>query len=360
MNIPIENIYYMLCYAWDKLDERDIINIDKIDKIPLIDLFAKIIINGTYHLLKRGLYRNYSDFSDDLKGIRGKIDFNSSIKKNLIKQTKLSCNFEELSHKIIHNQIIKATIYNLLLNFEIEDKFRKDMFYLFHQLREIDIIILNHNCFRKIQFHSNNYFYDFLIRVCELIYDNYLPAEKIGKFKFKDFNIDKKMPTIFEEFVRNFYKIELPQVNIIANIKSEKIDWYAKQIGSSNLNFLPEMKTDISIENENWKMIIDTKYYTQTYQCYYEKETIRNSHINQLYAYLKNIEKKGGVNSNCKGILLYPQVNEKVYLNYIIDGHEISIITINLNQNWKKIHEDLINLIKDNINLHQSPPRTPL
>ena len=59
IKIPIENIYFLLCYAWDKLAERDVVAVDAIDSTSLADLFARVLINGTNHLLKRGFDRGY-------------------------------------------------------------------------------------------------------------------------------------------------------------------------------------------------------------------------------------------------------------------------------------------------------------
>ncbi|MBN2439660.1 MAG: hypothetical protein JXL20_13790 [Deltaproteobacteria bacterium] len=52
--IPIQNIYYLLCYAWNRLEERDIVDVTGIDSTNLADLFAKVLIGGVGHLFKRG------------------------------------------------------------------------------------------------------------------------------------------------------------------------------------------------------------------------------------------------------------------------------------------------------------------
>ncbi len=41
MSIPIENIYYLLCYAWNKLDEKDRVAVSAEDYTKLLDLLAK-------------------------------------------------------------------------------------------------------------------------------------------------------------------------------------------------------------------------------------------------------------------------------------------------------------------------------
>ena len=68
MRIPVANIYYLLCYAWDKLEEKDKVAVSIDDKTELLDLFAKIIIKATRILLKRGIDRNYIELSSEVPG----------------------------------------------------------------------------------------------------------------------------------------------------------------------------------------------------------------------------------------------------------------------------------------------------
>jgi len=67
MQIPIENIYYLLCYAWNKLDEKDRVSITIDDKTELLDLFAKVLINASRMLLKRGIDKSYIDNTSERK-----------------------------------------------------------------------------------------------------------------------------------------------------------------------------------------------------------------------------------------------------------------------------------------------------
>ena len=55
MAIPIENIYFLLCYAWNKLDEKERVDVSIDDKTELLDLFAKVLITSSKLLLKRGI-----------------------------------------------------------------------------------------------------------------------------------------------------------------------------------------------------------------------------------------------------------------------------------------------------------------
>jgi len=176
-------------------------------------------------------------------------------------------------------------------------------------------------------------------------HENLLIMEETGKSKFRDFIRDEgQMAYLFEEFVRNFYKIEAPEYKV----SREDIYWGTASANHETYSLLPKMVTDISVEAENTKAVIDTKYYKETLVTHYDKEKIHSQHIFQIYAYLKNLEKKGGVNQNCTGVLLYPTVYEEVRLSEPLDDtHRLIVYTINLNQHWKGIRQDLLNLINE-------------
>ncbi|MGA2298730.1 MAG: hypothetical protein ABSG15_14380, partial [FCB group bacterium] len=334
-----------LCYSWNKLEEAEQVDLESKDFTELIDLFALVLKNGINHLLKKGFDRNYILYSEDTKRLKGKIDFGVTIKRNLLKKARLQCNFDEISFNVLHNQIIKSTVRNLLLLDGLEKDIKGGLREVYLNLNEVQLIKIEKKHFRLVQLNANNYFYDFLLKICELIFDNSFIEEHSGKYKFKDFiRDDRQMAYLFEDFIRNFYKIELPKYCKNAKTYRENIDWAAKATEDS-LDILPKMQTDISIELEENKIIIETKYTGDTFQRFYDKESIRNAHINQLFAYLTNIEKKGGCNIDCDGILLYPQTDKVLNHNYVFSSHKVNIRTINLNQNWKKIHDDLIELV---------------
>ena len=342
MDIPIQNIYYLLCYAWDELTERDIVDVKNIDSTNLVDLFAKVLISGTTHLLKRGVDRNYIPFAEDMQTIKGKINFPSTLSRNLLKRARAHCHFDDLNHDILHNQLLKKTIYNLILIDELDDKLRDDLLRVYRYFHSISDIKISTKAFRSVRLNRNNYFYSFLLNICELIYDNLLPSEDKGKSRFKDFVKDEKqMAALFERFVYNFYSLEQKNYKVY----SEDIFWtYSKSDQTSSL--LPKMQTDISLSNEQRKIIIDTKFYKEAFQYNFDTEKIRSNNIYQMYAYLKQVEKKGGVNLSAEGILLYPAVKQEFSHSAILDGHKFSVISINLNQEWKGIHQDLLKLIK--------------
>lgn len=341
-DIPIRNIYYLLCYAWNRLSEGEIVDVSGIDTTELADLFATVLISGTNHLLRKGLDRGYQTISDEVPAIRGRVDIAVTARRMLMKHGKAYCIYDDFNVNTLPNRILKSTLRFLAGVPSLDKELKKKLLSLYRGLWEIDDMPLTKHAFRKVQLHTNNRFYRFLLNICELIKGAWLIDEATGNYKFRDFIRDEKqMAILFEKFVYNFYRVHLPDFKV----KKERIYWTASSEVDPDLKFLPTMETDISLREHDRTIIIDTKYYKKTLQNYYGVESIHSGNLYQVFAYLKNLEFRGGEDAQAEGMLLYPVVQKKLRLKYDIHGHKISINTVDLGQDWKKIRDELLELI---------------
>ncbi len=151
MLIPIENIYYLLSYAWNKLDEKDRVSIDIDDKTELLDLFAKILINAGKILLKRGIDKNYVDHTLVFSGVKGKLEISQTLKSNLLSKQKTICTFDDFTANILSNQILVTTIYRLIRTKELDKDLKVDLRNLFRMFADIDQIELKSSLFKQGQ-----------------------------------------------------------------------------------------------------------------------------------------------------------------------------------------------------------------
>ena len=119
-------------------------------------------------------------------------------------------------------------------------------------------------------------------------------------------------------------------------------------MNENDTSYLPKMETDITLESPEKKIIIDTKFYSKTTTEYYQAEKFHSSNLYQLYSYLRNVEETDShpQNKSAQGILLYPTVTKNYSEAYTIGGHELKIVTIDLNKNWNEIENNLLNLIQ--------------
>ncbi len=345
MKIPILNIYYLLCYAWDKLEEAERIGIGNSDYNNIPELFARVLNNGCNQLFKRGLEHNYVRVSEEYAGIKGKIDFKESLNKNLFRQGRAICEFDEYEVNILTNQLLKATLKRLSKVKGVDKEIKSQLKANYWKFPNVDDIEPELTLFSRVKIHRNNSFYDFLLKICKLIVENTVLDETAGNYHFKDFvRNEKAMAALFESFVRNFYKKEQHEFLV----RREDIDWDAEALNGSNKGFLPKMQTDITLESESRKLIIETKYYTEALSVRYDTEKFKSHNLYQLYSYLRNIETKTNHSKNniCEGILLYPVVEYDISESYFIGNHKMSVNTIDLNKPWKEITCNLLELIK--------------
>jgi len=332
--IPIKNIYYLLSYAWNKLEESKLVDVSAEDESDLLNLLGRVLLNGIKTLLKRGIDKQYLTKNEIYQGIKGKVNITDSLRKNLFPKGLSICEFDELSANILPNQILKTTLQNLTQIPSLSPTLKQEIRTIIYRLHDVDEIVLTDTIFHQVQINRNNLFYAFLLNISELTYKNLLINEETGNFQFKDFLRDERqMARLFEEFIRNFYKIEVPE----ATVFREDLHW--KMAGETH-QFLPKMQTDISIKINDRKLIIDAKYYKETLQKYYDSEKIHSQHLYQLFAYVKNQE-----NELAEGILIYPTVQKSLSLAYTHEGHTIRIETLNLNQDWRAVKADLLRII---------------
>jgi 5-methylcytosine-specific restriction enzyme subunit McrC len=344
LDIPILNIYYLLLYAWNRLEEAGTVKVSAEDATDLLDLFARVLIGGTRVLLKQGLDRGYISLQEDLRGLRGRVDLTATIQRQLMPCAKLSCRFDELSRDVLHNRILKTTIQHLASDSRIDRSQRQDLADLHRRLFNVEPMALTKQAFGRVQLHRNNRQYGFLMDVCELLFDFRMVAETEGDTTFLDF-IRKRLPQLFEDFVRNFYKIELEgYYNGFRVIGAETIEWDVAKSDPVSMALLPKMFTDISIDTPSGYAIVDTKFYRNTLATRFDPK-LHSIHLYQIFAYLKNIAARGGGFVKTAGVLLYPTVEQTVSADYWVQGHKIRIRTVDLSLEWPGVHKQLLSII---------------
>lgn len=350
MEIPIQNIYYLLSYAWNKLDETERMEISTDDYKDSINLLCRVLVAGVNHLLKKGVDKSYIAITKEYPGIKGRIDFKPSLNKQLFRQGKAICTYDEFSSNVVHNQILVATLRRCTRITQLHPSLKKQVWECLHRFPNVDEIDLiddintEMHLFRQVRIHRNNYGYDLLLRVCRMILENAVLNEEEGTYTFRDFTRNEKaMASLFEEFVRNFYTREQQRFQV----RREDIQWQVEAGLDSELSLLPKMQTDITLEAEDQKIIIDTKYYRNTLSANYETEKFHSGNLYQIYSYITNIAKdsRNPNNATCDGILLYPTTQKEIDATYQIGSHKLRIATVNLAEKWTRIHDRLLGLV---------------
>lgn len=327
----------MLCYAWGHYQERYFVEVESLQSKDLMALFCSVLLRALGSLVKKGLYKEYVGHEDELGVIRGKLDFSDSLRRQSLLKARVVCQYDEFSEDVIHNQLIKATLKVLLQVENLDDNMKVGLRRLYPYFSNVTDISLSSKAFQVPRLHQNNQQYGFILQICEFLFQQVLIQNGNGRAKFKDFEIsEEQMAVLFEAFVRNFYIKECSDFKVYR----EDIKWEAS---GDELQFLPLMKTDISIKAEHRKIIIDTKFYKEVLNSNFNAQKLKSQNLYQLYAYLGNDPDR--YQYEMEGILLYPEVQRDLTLHYQLQDKRLKIMTVNLNQDWQGIHERLFEVV---------------
>ena len=343
--IPIKNIYYMLSYAFQMLNEQGYKNLATEDFDNAGDLCAAILIRGISYQLKRGLGREYISETDTISAIRGKIEITESIKNQSMIRSQMVCTYDEFSVNSPLNQIIKSTVM-LLLKADISKPRKKELRKLlvyFDDVSVVDVRSINWS----INYNRNNQTYRLLITICYLVVKGLLQSKSDGSVKMMDFLDEQRMCRLYEKFILEYYKKHYPRIRTAAS----QIDW-ALDDGIGTM--LPTMQSDIMLSYQKGDvdktLIIDAKYYAHTTQIQYDIHTLHSNNLYQIFTYVKNKAVKGG---EVSGMLLYAKTDEDIYPNneYQMSGNRVTVRTLDLNCDFEDIAAQLDSIVQKHFNI---------
>ena len=340
--IPIKNIYYMLSYAFQVLNEQGYKNLATEQFENTADLMAAILAKGISIQIKRGLGKEYISQTESLSTMRGKIDIAESIKTQSLLKKQMVCDYDEFSTNGTMNRIIKSTVELLIYSGNISTKRIKELKKLmvyFTDVEKINLYTVNWN----MHYNRNNQTYRLLISVCYMVVKGLLQTNSDGTNKLMDFVDEQRMCRLYEKFILEYYRKEFPEITANAS----KIDW---QLDDGISDMLPVMQTDIMLTYNEKILIIDAKYYSHTTQSQYDTHTLHSGNLYQIFTYVKNkeAELEGKPHDKVSGMLLYAKTDEEVLPDndYVMSGNKISVKTLDLDCEFSQIAEQLNKIIE--------------
>ena len=301
--IRVQNVYYMLAYAFQVLHEQGYKNVATEEFDNVAELLAAILCRGVSVQIKRGLIRQYISREEALASPRGKLEIGESIKTQVIRKKQLVCNYDEFSVDAYPNRIIKTTM-ELLLRGSISKARKKEI--------------------RKLMIF-------FVIK-------GLLQTTADGSTKIMDYADDQTMAKLYEKFILGYYQREHPELKAY----SPQIAW---QVTDGYRTLLPTMQSDIVITNKAAKktLIIDAKYYTHNMQMKapYMTQTLHSGNLYQIFTYVKNWS--AAPDEVVSGMLLYAGTDDAIQPNndYQMSGNQISVKTLDMDCDFSKIAAQL-------------------
>lgn len=337
--IPIKNIYFLLCYALEIIEERDFRLSDPEDCDSQQELLARLIEKEVERQLKQGLYCTYQNRYEDLPTVRGRIVMSSTI-QNLCSCThKIGCNFDELSINNIYNKIVKTTMYLLLNSDTVKKETKAALRKLMPRFSNVSLGNPKQIPWNALRFDQSNRRYRVLLKLCKLVIKGLLIDDKKDGERLSHQLSEGVMHKVYEKFILNYYKYHYPELlPTVSQVRWDLTD-------NTWSGYLPTMQTDAVLTGVS-KLIIDAKYYKKACQYNFGTPKFYSNNMYQIYTYVKN--ESGSSDRDVAGMLLYARTQDEPKLQeaFCLGGNWFYVRTLDLDLSPADIRSQLDDIAK--------------
>lgn len=343
MSVPVKNIYYLLCYAWQRFEAKDSVVLDAIPGNRIENLLGQVLRVEVGRLFRGGLDRGYIARQEVGRQLRGKVLLIETMQRLLLQQGRIACERDDFSRDVPHNRAIKAAMRALIAVPTLDATIRHDLMKLCFRFEDVSDVELSPLLLRQVQLHRNIARYAFLINIARLIERCLLPEPGTGARRFHPFTAsDQEMGLLFQAFIFNFLRREQHQFRLAA----PKIKWDVECATISEREWLPDMNTDIVLTSQSRRIVIETKYYAMPYQQFLSgSKKLISVHLYQLMSYVSHMAVTEGPKPI--GVLLYAGDGPGASLRYRLNSYTILVRNIDLNRDWPEIHRSLLDLVDE-------------
>ena len=329
----------MLAYAFQTLNESEYANLGQEEFDNVQDLYAEILAVGTARQLKQGLHREYMIVNDNIMTKKGSMNIPQTINNKTHNNQRLNCDFDEYTEDNLFNRILKTTILWLSKSNKVKNDRKRHLQSILKRLDSVKTVNPQTIQWRSLQFRRNSETYLMLLTICRYALDEMLLTED-GNKKLKRIEVDEAMSKLYEHFILNYYHKHYPSLKVQAN----QIPWDTKD----DVPFLPIMQSDVMIEGNDRILIIDAKMYTRilSSKMGFDKQSFKSNNLYQIYTYVNN--KRHITDKRVSGVILYAMTDEEITPDndFILSGDKYSIKTLDLNQEFSTISDQLDAIVK--------------
>ncbi len=348
--IPLRNIWLLFLYAADLVQYRDSFERDVEAARDLPDLVGRLIAHVVEQRLRRNLSRGYRTRVAVLPRVRGRIDMLATEAGQLMERGQVACQFQEHVMDTPRNRMVRSALDRLAARISEPETA--------HRCRSLAadfsrVGVTNKRPSRAElgldQIGRNESADRMMVALARMVFDGSIPTETTGStLQPGTETTEHLVRRLFERAVGNALRLELePQGWHVA--QGRRITWPIDRSTHGMRSILPGMQTDIELNNaaSGRRIVIDTKFTRILTSSNYRGEILKSGYLYQIYAYLRTQERNSDPPSlTAEGILLHPQVGGDVDETMSVQGHPISVRTIDLTADTSKFEASLRQLAR--------------
>jgi len=285
--VPITNLFYMISTAFELPwpFREEIAKFQEFEDV--LSAIAQVFADMVEHRLEIGLYRSYVEVENNLKCLRGRINFAEDLRQNSLARHHIYCRYTEFTWDIEENQIVRQ-VAHLLNGWGFHPQLRLRLSHLDTALAEVRPTALAASVIERFRYNRFDEDYRQIHQLCRLFLEGGSLSEHLGVWDSRAFLVD--MNKLFEAFV----------TQLLESRTHESLMVVAQAPLPLGEDGKVNMRPDLLIECDGRPRVVADCKYKQT-----ESEIYKNHDFYQVLAYCIAT----GVRY---GFLIYPLSTERV------------------------------------------------
>ncbi|WP_163555447.1 McrC family protein [Helicobacter suis] len=213
--------------------------------LPLLEIFARMFLEECQQLIKRGLKRDYLAISKNRLFFKGKLEFASHLKTNLIHKERFYTTSDAYSLDVPPNRLIKSTL-KILKPLALSPKSQEKLNSMWFVLDEVCTSQNIESDFTKSKHATRYKEYENLLAWCNL----FLRQKSLTPYSGADcaYAFLFPMEKLFESFVGFWLQKSLEDYTV--SLQEQKYDFIKDRC----------LRPDIILRGKNEQIILDTKW----------------------------------------------------------------------------------------------------
>ena len=192
----------------------------------ILDLYFEMYLDEVQSLLRAGLVKKYRRDASNVFALKGRLDFNKNIQKNLIHQERFFTEHQVYDYENLVNQIILrglTILGSLTYNAQLKDKISR-LRVSFPEIKEIPIQKYH---FDKVKENRKTAAYNRALQIAKMIILNYSPDIRSGQENMLTLLFD--MNKLWEEYVYRML-LRTKDKNITVSFQNKQAFWEGRTI----------------------------------------------------------------------------------------------------------------------------------
>lgn len=281
--VPIDNLFFMLTYAYDLPEFRDQ-QAPLVESEALFEFIVRIFVKQVDQIVRQGIHRGYIDQDEDHRYLRGRLLLGEHLRRNAVQATRFHQRTNEFTADLLENRILKATL-DLLTRVRYKNgtELRQLIRRTQSAFSEVAYASISHADCSQVIYTRLNGRYRSPINLARLLLQHLALESHAGQTPFSTFLLP--MYSVFERFIAR-YLVEAMTGRPRFTVASQEKLWL-------DMAQSLEGRPDIVLRFDRQPFaVLDTKY-----KVYGEKPTTDD--VFQVFTYAKIL----GVN---RAVLVYP------------------------------------------------------